>query len=71
MAAHEGAVSLYALKPIDEIRSAVHVDGSMDETRFQPVKEVSIPTSGKLDSRVLGLNSSFGRKGIFKLKGKY
>lgn len=57
VAAHEGFFSLYALKPMDEIRRAVQADGSMDERRFQPVKEVSIPSSGKLDSRELGLNS--------------
>lgn len=71
VAAHKGSLSLYALKPMDEIRSAVQAGGSMDERRFQPVKEVSFPTSGKPNSRELGLNFSSGRKDISTLKGKY
>lgn len=66
VAAHEGSLSLYALKPIDEIREDVQGDEFLDERRFQPVKEVSI-----LNSRDLGLTTSSGRKGIFKLKGRY
>lgn len=54
VAAHKGSFSLYALKPMDEIRSAVQAGGSMDERQFQPVKEVSFPTSGKPNSRELG-----------------
>ncbi len=41
VAAHEDCFSLYALKSMDEIRGAVQRDGAMDESRFQPVKEVS------------------------------
>lgn len=43
VAAHQGSFCLYALKSMDEIRGAVQGDGLMDGSRFQPVKEVSIP----------------------------
>jgi hypothetical protein len=42
VAAYEDCFSLYALKSMDEIRGAVQRDGAMDESRFQPVKEVSV-----------------------------
>lgn len=71
VAAHERSFSLYALKSMDEIREAVQAEGSMDERRFQPVREVSISTSENLGRQGLILTSSSGRKGIFKWKGRY
>ena len=71
MAAHEGSFSLYALKSMDEIREAVQTDDAMDEVRFRPVKEVSIPAPGKQNSRELGLTFLSGRKGIYRWKGRY
>lgn len=47
VAAYEGSFALYALKSMDEIRGAVQGNGAMCESRFQPVKQVSVFDSGK------------------------
>lgn len=50
VASRGGSFILYALRSMAEIRGAVQGDGSIDESRFQPVKEVSILTGGKLNT---------------------